>query len=74
MKILIFGRAFELDQKSLFKSLFRAFLLKNGEILNYGKTQIGQLTLEGHILAQKYINKVYTGSSKSDILVTSASF
>ena len=32
---------------------FEAFLLKNGNIFNYGKTQIGQLTHEGSMLAQQ---------------------
>ena len=34
-------------------SLFRAFLLKKGQILNNGKTQIDQFTHEGSILEQK---------------------
>ena len=34
-------------------SLFRAFLLKKGKILNNGKTQIDQFTHEGSILEQK---------------------
>ena len=34
-------------------SLFRAFLLKKGKILNNGKTQIYQFTHEGSILEQK---------------------
>ena len=34
-------------------SLFRAFLLKKGKILNNGKTQIDQFICEGSILEQK---------------------
>ena len=34
-------------------SLFRAFLLKKGKILNNGKTQIYQFTHEGSILEQQ---------------------
>ena len=35
-------------------SHFRAFLLKNGKILNYGKTKIGPLTYEKNVMQCKH--------------------